>query len=237
MYKLFDAHNHILALFSDFSGNFAPCASIWEHWGLLQKLEIQIPALPCGYGIHPWYVQSAPEDWQTQMEQLLTAAPQRFVGETGLDYAPRHLSTADLQKDFLHRQLILAQKWQRPVVLHAVRSLDAVLHIVKSYPPPRFLIHRFGGSSVQAQQITDLGGYVSVHSDSFNSAKTVRALQSIAPERILVESDWDAPQIDPQIWEKQILDTALLLSQAIDIPLAELLPRVYEQTLQFYGVD
>ncbi|NLB63369.1 MAG: hypothetical protein GX801_04590 [Fibrobacter sp.] len=236
MYKLFDAHNHIFDFLLDLNTKYATCSSKITDWGILSEICLTGPQNAfCGFGIHPWYVQNTPENWQKDLAELLGKFPQSFIGETGLDLSLRRRDTQKLQEEFLKFQLKLAAEFNRPIVLHSVRAVDRVLHLIKQHSPPKFLFHRFTGSVQQAQNIDAMGGYISVHLDSFRSLKAQNAIKNINPQKILLESDWDKPKLDLKLWENQLLDTANQLGELWSLDLQSTLKQCYSNALRFYS--
>ncbi len=81
--------------------------------------------LDAAVGIHPHYVAAATEaDW-TAIEALAAEPRAMAVGEIGLDFH-RNLSPPDVQRDALARQLDLAARVRKPVVVHDREAHDEV---------------------------------------------------------------------------------------------------------------
>lgn len=136
------------------------------------------------------------------LEQKLIDHPSAWVGEIGLDkLRPTDRSRQD---DMFMQQLLLAAKYRRGVSVHCVRSFGPLLTMLTKVPkdqfPPAVVLHGFTGSP---EFVTSLLKLPKAKSEriffgvgectSFRLRDFEQLLQSIPPERVLVESDqhWD----------------------------------------------
>lgn len=150
-------------------------------------------------GIHPWYV---PDDIDRAIS-LLDAKLQECrenrrlvaVGECGLDKL-HHWS--DKQLLLLEKQLQLAQTYQLPVILHAVKAHQELLALLTRTRLSRGgVIHGFYGNSQIAKQYIALGFKLGVGGLLLNpSAKKLRqAVTELPIEHFLLETD--SPSMSP----------------------------------------
>lgn len=141
-------------------------------------------------GLHPWHIEQAPGNWQTELESIVAVQPVG-IGEIGLDYAKP--VDRDLQRQAFDFQLALAARHQRPVSIHAVRAWAPLTECLRNAAPlPAFMIHAFNGSPEIARELIALGGYVSFNALSFTDnrrAKTKTLLQALPVDRILFETE------------------------------------------------
>jgi len=117
------------------------------------------------------------------------------VGEIGLDY---HYSpqTRLKQLALFEEQLELAQKLDKPVVIHTREAEDDTLACLR-HIPARGIIHSFTGSPGFGRKLLDLGFMVSFSGIvTFRAADNVRETAKVVPlERLLVETD--SPYLAP----------------------------------------
>jgi TatD DNase family protein len=155
-------------------------------------------------GIHPLYVPGASLDDLQYLEDQLAAhqADPRLVavGEIGLDFFVPELCTPALrekQEHFYRAQLLLARKYQLPVVLHVRRSADRLLKYLRQTSGVSGIAHAFNGSDVQAQVFAALGFKLGFGGAvTYERALQLRRLaQSIPLESLVMETD--APDIPP----------------------------------------
>jgi TatD DNase family protein len=150
-------------------------------------------------GIHPLCTPAAgPDDLQ-----LLEQALQRHhgdprlvaVGEIGLDYFVPGLD-AGKQELFYREQLLLAQRYGLPVLLHVRRSADRLLAQLRRIPVTG-IAHAFNGSAQQAGEFVRLGFKLGFGGTvTFDSALQIRRLARELPLSALV-LETDSPDIPP----------------------------------------
>lgn len=152
-------------------------------------------------GIHPLYVEAAPDADLDRLQQALQAHrddPRLVaVGEIGLDHFVPGLDRAR-QEFFYLAQLKLARAAGLPVILHVRRSADALLKGLRRVVPPGGIAHAFNGSAAQAAQFVRMGlrlGFGGAM--SFERALQIRALARELPDAAPV-LETDAPDMPPQ---------------------------------------
>ncbi len=156
-------------------------------------------------GIHPLYVDQCAPGALTRLESRLDQAladPVQArhlvaIGEIGLDGFVPGLDAA-AQERFCAAQLALARAARLPVILHARRSLDRLLALLRRSPGVGGIIHAFNGSEQQAAQCLDLGFRLGFGGAmTFERALQIRRLAAALPPGALV-LETDAPDIPPQ---------------------------------------
>jgi len=143
------------------------------------------PQQGCYYsvGIHPWNVTSSlNQEW----EALKRAAihPQVLaIGEAGLD----NLTSASfsLQKEIFRAQITLAEKVNKPLIIHSVRTSNEILELKKEYSPRNpWIIHGFRGKKAIARKFLEQGIYL-----SFGEKYQIEALQVVPLNCLFIETD------------------------------------------------
>lgn len=110
-------------------------------------------------GVHPWDA-AAPVDWG-ELEAWLRHPAVAAVGECGLD-ALRGPSLAEQERVF-RRQVELAERLCKPMVLHVVRAMEPLLRIKRDMDPAQpWIWHGFRGKPEQARQLVRAGIAVSL---------------------------------------------------------------------------
>jgi TatD DNase family protein len=111
------------------------------------------------------------------------------VGEIGLDY---HYDGASRREQLEHfsRQLELASRLGKPVVIHTREADDDTLGVLREIPS-KGVIHCFTGSPEFCRKLLDLGFYISISGIvTFRLADNVRESALVVPDdRLLVETD------------------------------------------------
>ena len=200
----------------------------------LAGVAVDDPAMPLwSLGFHPWQIESEAQAERELAvfaqclsggrgaEQGRGAGATRFIGEIGLDFAPRRLEQAgaELQKQVLRRiieSVCDAAKTSssvgstahsptdddaRPYVLsiHAVRSATAVLDLLEELRVTEHnvapIIHWFSGTSDELTRLVRLGGYVSVNPRMLESKRGRAYVKQVPSDRLLLETDLPADAV------------------------------------------
>ena len=152
-----------------------------------QEFDEKIPFY--SIGIHPWYiVEDRIEADLGIIESKLQNDNCLSIGECGLD--KRVEIPLDLQKIVFEKQLDLAEKYQKPVVIHCVAAFQEVIEIKKkmniSIP---MIIHGFSKNKEVAKQLIDNGFYISFGKYLLQNSELELVFQSIPNDRFLLETD------------------------------------------------
>ena len=93
-----------------------------------QEFDASIPFY--SIGIHPWYINEERLELDLQIIESKLQEPNCLaLGECGLDKRIEMLF--ELQKTVFERQLLLAQKQDKPVVIHCVAAFQEVIETKK----------------------------------------------------------------------------------------------------------
>lgn len=154
------------------------------------------PQLHIALGLHPCFLNDhLPEHLKVLNQLLLEHRPMvAAVGEAGLDFYDKQISEEQrqLQLYYFTEQVKMACKHELPLIIHARKSHDQVLKILRQDQPGRGgIIHAFSGSGQQAAQYIELnfklgfGGGI-----TYPRARKTRQLASTLPlEHIVLETD------------------------------------------------
>ena len=146
-------------------------------------------------GIHPWLVEIHTQQDLNHLEYLVKCNNPIAIGECGLDYIKK--VDKETQLNFFVSQLEIAEKYDLPVVIHAVKATEDVIFLLKKHPKVKGEIHGFSGSEEQAQLLTRMGFYLGFGMQIINQKSTkIRQIVKNCPlEFILIETD-DHPNPD-----------------------------------------
>ena len=143
-----------------------------------------IPGRNISLGTHPWNITN---NWQQQfaaIEKAVTELNVIAIGECGLDKL-KSPADIELQKEIFRAHALLAEKAEKPLIIHCVKAYDELIAIHKEVSPLQaWIIHGFRGKPEQAVQLARAGFYISL-GEQFNpdSAKTIPA------DKLFIESD------------------------------------------------
>ena len=178
-------------------------------------------------GIHQLYTAWAADADLALLAQALEQHRQDprlvAIGEIGLDFFVDGLDSAR-QEQFYRAQLLLARRFDLPVVLHVRRSADKLLKGLRDVAVPGGIAHAFNGSLQQAQAFIALGFKLGFGGAvTYDRALQLRRLAAELPESALV-METDAPDIPPHWLYATAAQRAAGQSQGRNAP-AEL-PRI-----------
>ena len=152
-----------------------------------QEFDASIPFY--SIGIHPLYIDEnrLESDFKVVDEKL--ALPECLaLGECGLD--KRSETPFEVQQLVFEKQLVLAEKHQKPVVIHCVAAFQELIEIKKrlkiSVP---MLVHGFSKKVGLAKQLMDNGFYVSFGKNLLRNPELEPVFKSIPNDRFLLETD------------------------------------------------
>jgi len=148
-------------------------------------------------GIHPENVDNISEDDYKYIEQNITNPKVVAIGEIGLDYYWRTDNKAK-QIEVFKRQLDMAIKYNKPVVIHARNSNSEVYDILASYDNKlSIILHCYSGDEVITVKFLKLnvmfgvGGIITYK----NANQLVNIINMIPIDRLLLETD--SPYLAP----------------------------------------
>ncbi|HQK40618.1 MAG TPA: TatD family hydrolase [Flavobacterium alvei] len=152
-----------------------------------QEFDVAIPFY--SIGIHPLFINEnrLESDFKVVDEKL--ALPECLaLGECGLD--KRSETPFEVQQSVFERQLALAEKHQKPVVIHCVAAFQELIEIKKrlkiSVP---MIVHGFSKKVELAKQLIDNGFYVSFGKNLLRYPELESVFKSIPNDRFLLETD------------------------------------------------
>jgi TatD DNase family protein len=209
------------------------------------SLAEQYPEIYAVVGVHPTSVTTEREDFLTELQQLATHPKVVAIGETGLDY--HHLpgsrrkqeisettfgaaSTETIESDLrddaeiasqsvaFEQHLELAASQSKNVVIHQRDAWEDTIKILRPYSGHlRGVFHCFNGSLEQAQEVVDLGHFISFTGIvTFKNAEDLRRTAASIPiDRLMVETD--APYLAPVPYRGQRCEPAFVRETAAAI--------------------
>lgn len=196
-------------------------------------------------GIHPCDGLSCTPACLEEIEACFAENPKiRAIGEIGLDYhwddCPR-----ELQMQAFARQLELAKKLEKPVVIHCREAEADCLTLLEAggfagYP---LLWHCFGGNARTAKRIIHNGWHISVPGPvTYPANEELRkAVKEIPTDRLLIETD--CPYLSPVPWRgtrnepAYTVFTARAIATLRDVAAEELWQNCGNNARRFFGLE
>ncbi|PVX47426.1 TatD DNase family protein [Flavobacterium sp. 103] len=152
-----------------------------------QEFDAGIPYY--SIGIHPWYINEERLETDLQIiESKLQDSNCLALGECGLD--KRIEIPLELQQMVFERQLLLAQKQNKPVVIHCVAAFQEIIALKKRLKiTVPMLIHGFSKNKQVAKELINNGFYISFGKYLLRNPELETVFQSIPNDRFFLETD------------------------------------------------
>lgn len=171
--------------------NGTDMASNLEVLELVKKYECVYGAI----GFQPTELNGFKDEYFSWLECHVNDEKIVAIGEIGLDY---HYDDTDreLQNFVFKKQLDIAIKYNKPVIIHSRDAIQDTYNILKEYKI-RGSIHCFSGSLEMAREFIKLGFCIGVGGVSTykNAKNLINVIKNISLEYILLETD--APYLTP----------------------------------------
>lgn len=151
------------------------------------EFDVSIPFY--SVGIHPWKVnEQTLEEELTFIESKLSLENCLAVGECGLD--KRIEVPFELQVSVFERQLMLAEKFRKPLVIHCVAAFQELIETKSrlqiSVP---IIIHGFSKGEELARQLIENGFYLSFGKYLLRNPELESVFKNIPEDRFFLETD------------------------------------------------
>ncbi len=161
-------------------------------------------------GIHPTEVYDEPFSYD--MFSMLTKFPKTVaIGEIGLDYAWRELDSdieakKKIQKEVFYKQLELARRVDRPVIIHCRQAHDDMLPLLTEFRKthkdlmpkdrPWGVLHCFSGDENLAWEYFKLGLIISFTGLITFSQRWDDLIRKVPEDKLMIETD--SPFMTPE---------------------------------------
>ena len=194
-------------------------------------------------GVSPSEVVNPGDDWEARVEEGAKRDRVVAIGETGLDYY-RKFGSRDAQIELFIKQLDIAHRIDRPVVIHNREAGSDVLEILKERLPRRGgVLHCYSEGWDYAKKALDLNLYISFAGNvTYRNARNLHETAKNMPvERILIETE--APFMVPSAHRGKrnrpsfLVETALFLAELRGLTPEALAETVYANSNKLFGLS
>ena len=147
-------------------------------------------------GVHPVDISKYNDEVEKEIEKLaLNEEKVVAIGEIGLDYHWM-ADPKDVQAEGFRKQMALAERVKKPVVIHTREALQDTLDILAEFPNVGGILHCYPGSYEAAKPFLDryflgIGGTLTFK----NNKKTKELVEVLPLEKIVIETD--CPYLTP----------------------------------------
>lgn len=157
-------------------------------------------------GISPNDCLNTTDEDLYEIERLLQDPRAVALGEIGLDYywddVPRHQ-----QREIFLKQIDIAKKYQKPIVIHARDAYEDTYDILKQ-AAHYGIMHCYSGSAQMAKRYIDIGFEISLAGPvTFKNAKVPKEVAStIGIDHLMIETD--CPYLTPHPFRGKLNEPA-----------------------------
>jgi len=148
-------------------------------------------------GLHPTSVKDDFEKELSFVEDELKKNTYYGIGETGIDLYWDTTYEKE-QKEALRQQVILADKYNLPLVIHSRNALTQIMGVLneKSLPKIRGVFHCYPGDAINAEEIVSMGYFIGVGGTvTYKKTDLPEVIKTVGLENIVLETD--APFLPP----------------------------------------
>lgn len=162
------------------------------------SLANKYPFLYPAVGIHPTELA----DDINLLEELVKNPNVIAVGECGLEY----LGEVDTKKqeEYFRKQIELAQKYNKPLIIHSRKAMDETIQILSEYKNTKGVIHCYTGGKKRVKKVLELDGvwYFGFDGNLTYEVGLEEVVKEIPRDRILPETD--SPLLTPEPFRGQV---------------------------------
>lgn len=158
---------------------------------LVSKYDIVYGAL----GIQPEAVDSVVDDDFDFIERHINDRKIVAIGEIGLDY--HYDIDREKQRNVFERQLLLARKYNKPVIVHSRECIQETYNILKGFNV-KGIMHCYSGSAEMAREFCKIGFLLGIGGIATfkNASKIVEVIKNTDMEYLVLETD--SPYLSPE---------------------------------------
>ena len=193
-------------------------------------------------GVHPVDIKKYSDKVEKELERLaLTEKKVVAIGEIGLDYHWME-DPKDVQIAGFRKQMELAERVKKPVVIHTREALQDTLDVLKDYKNVGGILHCYPGSLEAAKPFLDryylgIGGTLTFK----NNKKTKELVKELPLEKIVLETD--CPYLTPvpfrgkrnePVYTKYVAEEVAKIKE---ISVEEVIKITTENAKKIYGIE
>ncbi len=186
------------------------------NWIPQRDSSYPVDAFGVSLGIHPHYISA--EHWERDLyfiDQSLKHSRFKLIGECGLDRLTG--PSLSLQQEVFRRQLDLADKHRKPVLIHCVRAFDELLSCTRPFlGKVPLIIHGYSKSLELARELSRKGFLLSFGQSLVKNHPGANAYLAETNSNFFLESDESSQPIE-EIYETAAFLRKISVDQLKDV--------------------
>ena len=193
-------------------------------------------------GVSPSEVANLPRGWEEKIEEGAAFPRIAAIGEIGLDYY-RKFGNKNSQIELFIRQLEIAERLGRPVIIHNREAGRDVLEILKEKLPARGgVLHCYSEGWAYAQEALKLNLYISFAGNvTYRNARNLHETAKNMPlDRMLVETE--SPFMVPSAYRGKrnkpayLRETVQFIAELREEDLDYVADTLFQNSLRFFQI-
>ncbi len=150
-------------------------------------------------GIHPEFASTYTKENLDNLEKYLTHPKVVGIGEVGLDY---HYTKENIneQKDLFIKQINLANKYNKTLVIHCRDAMEDTYNILKQYKDKNTKLdfHCYSGDEIMGKKLLEMGATFGIGGilTFKNDKRLKKVVKSLPIESFVFETD--SPYLTPE---------------------------------------
>lgn len=195
-------------------------------------------------GIHPHDAKTYTDEMEEELIKLSENKKVVAIGEIGLDFYYDN-SPRDVQQIVFERQIKMASRLGKNVVIHSREAVKQTFDTIKTYHKNFYfkaLIHCFTQSVEMMEEYVKMGDYIALGGAvTFKNSRVPKEVARVVPlDRLLLETD--SPYMTPEPYRgkrnepKYVNEVAKFIADLRDMDVKELIEITDKNTKDFYGI-
>jgi len=196
-------------------------------------------------GVGPSEVTTPGENWIQTIEESASLPNVVAIGETGLDYYKQYGDKRS-QIELFITQLDLAQKLNKPVIIHNREAGQDIFDILQDHIPDKGVVfHCYSEDASYAKKVlaADMNAYFSFAGNlTYRNAKNLHdTVMNLPLDRIVVETE--SPFMIPADLREQkrtkpamLVSTVRFLAEMLDMEMEPLAKQLWNNSCTFFGL-
>lgn len=161
-----------------------------DTWETLRSVCAADASLHPAYGMHPTFLDRHKPEHVAELRRWIERETPCAVGECGLDRFIDNPRFEEQERYFV-AQCELAAEFDLPLIVHARRAVEDVILTLRRIGGLRGVVHSYGGSMEQAEQLFALGFCLGIGGPvTYDRANRIRRVVTQMPlDFLLLETD------------------------------------------------
>ncbi|MFA6007864.1 MAG: TatD family hydrolase [Candidatus Shapirobacteria bacterium] len=205
---MIDTHAHLEVTFCDINGVAGLDAVILSGPNIESSknnllLAEKFPQFYPAVGIHPQEIITNYELLITNLADIMAKNKNIIaIGECGLEFLGE--VDKDKQEIVFRKQIELAQKYHKPLIIHARKAVDETIQILSEYKDIFGVIHCYSGGKKRVKKVLALPGdwYFGFDGNLTYEVGLEEVIKAIPRDRVLAETD--SPLLTPEPFRGQV---------------------------------